>query len=348
MTVVIDFDDTICFHLDKERTIEDAIPIPKTVDKMRNLNEHGCRIVIYTARGQKSCDGDILLIEAKYRARIEKWLAANKVPYDELVFGKPLGDLYIDDKGMSLEAFNNMEFEALKGNSGSKIFRLDRHVIKTCPDAYAQAEWYKRASEIGVEVPKVYSVVLDTIDMTAINGQNASDGVSGEEIYQIAEIVYKFSKIRGPAFDVEALIARALNHLADDAGMFNELFSYMRSHKADYQERSTFCHGDMSLSNIIITDEGNVALIDPIVRPEYSSYLMDLAKLKFSLHGGENFLHPGREVDDREASEALDRYIGQKETRLVDALTAVYWIRLLNYNRDRRQEILSKARRAWE
>lgn len=343
MRAVFDFDDTICYHNDRDRSVDTARPIALTVDKMRRMKRDGWEIVIYTARGQKSCGGDLAKIEAKYRSVIEEWLARYEVPYDELLFGKPLGDLYVDDKGVGLDKFCSMDMKLLKGNSGSSVYKCGQHVLKMCPDAYEQASWYKQAETLGVNVPYVYSVVLRTLDMSWIRGRSASDEFSAEDVIRVLGIVKKFSAIKAPKFNVEALIARAQEHLGDRIEKFDSLFGYFRENRETYEVCSSFCHGDLSLSNIII-DNRTAYLIDPIVRPEYSSYLMDLAKLKFSVEGGEEFLHR-KTARYEEAAQVLNRELEEEGIkRDVEALQAIYWIRLLKYTEPGRQgEVITKA-----
>lgn len=43
-------------------------------------------------------NGDLKAIEEDVGSVTRTWLATHGVPYDELRFGKPYGDLYIDDK----------------------------------------------------------------------------------------------------------------------------------------------------------------------------------------------------------------------------------------------------------
>lgn len=101
-TYVIDLDDTICFT--KNRDFEHSKPNMPVINKMNQLYEQGFKIVIFTARGAKSCK-TIEERETKYRALTEKWLKNNNVKYNELVFGKMNADYYIDDKNMSIEEF---------------------------------------------------------------------------------------------------------------------------------------------------------------------------------------------------------------------------------------------------
>lgn len=48
----------------------------------------------------------ILLCTSRFRSEKEEtaaWLNNNKIPYDDIVFGKPRGILYIDDRGYRFE-----------------------------------------------------------------------------------------------------------------------------------------------------------------------------------------------------------------------------------------------------
>lgn len=98
MTYCFDLDGTICAggefpHYDQAR------PIPAMVDKVRDLKAAGCRIVIWTARGSSYPITDDLR-----RTTLEQ-LRAWGVPFDELRFGKPVADVYVDDRGMSAADF---------------------------------------------------------------------------------------------------------------------------------------------------------------------------------------------------------------------------------------------------
>ena len=103
-TFVIDIDDTICFT--ENRDFENSKPNKEVIDKINKLHDKGWKIILYTARGAKSC-ATVLQREAKYRGKTEAWLNKNDVKYDDVVFGKMNADYYVDDKNMSIEEFIN-------------------------------------------------------------------------------------------------------------------------------------------------------------------------------------------------------------------------------------------------
>lgn len=106
-TIIMDIDDTISFaetYSDPE-IYSHAKPNVKLIETMRKLSSQGYTFILHTARGWISCNEDALKADKKYRAQIEKWLADNNVPYKELIFGKPYGILYVDDKALRPDEF---------------------------------------------------------------------------------------------------------------------------------------------------------------------------------------------------------------------------------------------------
>ena len=102
--LVADLDGTIC-----EQTYNNSYHLAKprqdVIDKIRDLFFEGWFITIHTARGMRTCFGNVAEVERRYREMTELWLAEHNVLYHRLVFGKPPGDIYIDDKGKSIEEF---------------------------------------------------------------------------------------------------------------------------------------------------------------------------------------------------------------------------------------------------
>ena len=84
----IDIDGTICTNTDGN--YEEAIPYKERIDLINNLHSEGNKITFFTARGTTT--------GINWRTLTEKQLHKWGVNYDELLFGKPEADKYIDDK----------------------------------------------------------------------------------------------------------------------------------------------------------------------------------------------------------------------------------------------------------
>lgn len=112
LTFVIDIDDTISTTLvdnNGNRDYSKSIPISKTIDKIRELKKNGHKIVLFTARGMRTFNNNVSDIKKFHKKPLIKWLTENKVPYDDLIFGKPWykNVFYVDDKNLSIREFVN-------------------------------------------------------------------------------------------------------------------------------------------------------------------------------------------------------------------------------------------------
>ncbi len=102
MRIAVDVDLTLC----EERGDLEYIDVPPklgAVAAMQKLKNAGHEIIIYTARGMGSFKGDLGLIYAKTLPVLEEWLNKHDIPYDDIVCGKILYDVLIDDKAMTFK-----------------------------------------------------------------------------------------------------------------------------------------------------------------------------------------------------------------------------------------------------
>ena len=97
-TVYVDIDETIC-RSPESRDYSLAIPIVDRIHKINELYDAGVEIVYWTARGTGSGIDWREVTEKQF----EKW----GVKYHDLKFGKPIYDLFIDDKNINTERFFN-------------------------------------------------------------------------------------------------------------------------------------------------------------------------------------------------------------------------------------------------
>lgn len=109
-TFIIDVDDTILttpLNEDGQYEYDKSTLISPSVERIRSLKEEGHTIILFTARGMRTFNGDVKKIKKEHQERLIKWLSDNEVPYDSLVFGKPWGDnpIYVDNRNLSLHSF---------------------------------------------------------------------------------------------------------------------------------------------------------------------------------------------------------------------------------------------------
>lgn len=83
--ILIDIDGTICTE---EKTFERPLakPLPFAAEALRMLKENGNTIILWTARGWE-----------QYKIT-KDWLDKHGFVYDQIIMGKPIVDIIIDDR----------------------------------------------------------------------------------------------------------------------------------------------------------------------------------------------------------------------------------------------------------
>ena len=94
MIIYIDIDETICLS-PEDRDYSKASPITDNIKKANQLYDEGNRIVYWTARGSGT--------GIDWREVTENQFKEWGVKYHELELGKPIYDLFIDDKALNTE-----------------------------------------------------------------------------------------------------------------------------------------------------------------------------------------------------------------------------------------------------
>ena len=96
MIYYVDIDETICTSPDS-RDYSMAIPLQDRISIINELYDSGNTIVYWTARGT----GTGIDWSEITKKQFEEW----GVKYNDLKFGKPVYDLFIDDKNINSETF---------------------------------------------------------------------------------------------------------------------------------------------------------------------------------------------------------------------------------------------------
>lgn len=120
MRIGVDLDGTICAIRQEGQSYADVLPTPGAVGTLRHWHELGHEIVIMTARHMKTCDGDASKVVARIGKITLDWLERFGIPYDEIHFGKPNTDIYIDDRCIRFTGWAVLIEDILKRNAKDK------------------------------------------------------------------------------------------------------------------------------------------------------------------------------------------------------------------------------------
>ncbi len=146
----------ICFDLDNTLVSYPAVagdystvkPINRNVVLLRKLKSDGHEIIIYTARRMKTHNGNIGKVIKDIASITIDTLEKLNIEYDELIFGKPIADIYIDDRAINpnintndiayfgifyLDPCNKFIPNKIKNNKYNYIRKCDEYIIKRGP-----------------------------------------------------------------------------------------------------------------------------------------------------------------------------------------------------------------------
>jgi capsule biosynthesis phosphatase len=193
----------ICFDLDNTLLTYPAIagdystvkPIYKNLALLKKLKSDGHDIIIYTARRMKTHHGNIGKVIKDIAGITIDTLERFNIEYDELIFGKPIADIYIDDRAIN-PYINDLSYFGLfydtdaadaadavvhqyipnkiRNNKYNKIRRIDdAYIVKTGPIDIMKGELFyyqnipSRPSGIEDYFPRLidYSIDVKMIDL---------------------------------------------------------------------------------------------------------------------------------------------------------------------------------------
>jgi capsule biosynthesis phosphatase len=109
MRICFDLDGVLCRLKQPHQTYADVEPIPGAVEKLRALRAAGHEIVIATARHMKSCDHNVGKVIARQGLTTLQWLDRHGFEYDEIWFGKPHCQVYIDDNAYRFSSMSHID-----------------------------------------------------------------------------------------------------------------------------------------------------------------------------------------------------------------------------------------------
>lgn len=113
MRIVIDLDGTICPIKKTGETYKDLPVHEGAVKRIKELRAAGHYIIIQTARNMATCESNLGKVMKNVGKITLEWLENNEVEYDEIYFGKPNADLYIDDRALRFESWTSLHEEVL-------------------------------------------------------------------------------------------------------------------------------------------------------------------------------------------------------------------------------------------
>ena len=120
MRIVVDLDGTICPIRQSDQSYADLEPLPGAVDKLKEMKAAGYYIVISTARNMATQQSNLGKVMQNIGKITLDWLERYEIPYDEIYFGKPNAEVYLDDRAVRFESWEQITLELLQDKAKKK------------------------------------------------------------------------------------------------------------------------------------------------------------------------------------------------------------------------------------
>lgn len=298
LRICFDLDNTLVTYPEIPNDYSTVKPIDKNITLLRYFKDEGHEIIIYTARRMATHNHNVgKVIKDIALSTIEKLEELN-IEYDELIFGKPLADIYIDDRAINpyLDSISYFGFfvkqedflpNKIETNKYNSIVYINNRILKTGPERFMRGELYfyqhipedlsslfpkllkneKQNDQILIEleyikaIPLFYLYKHERITYKII-----------DDLFVILNQLHNFShahqiklsdvNIRNNYFKKSADRFAVKEHYPfdDSEEVYSEIIKGLKQHYSP--KLSAYIHGDFWFSNILITYNDKYTLID--------------------------------------------------------------------------------------
>lgn len=323
MRLCFDLDNTLVTFPKIEHDYTSVEPIDENISFLRYLKNFGHTIIIYTARRMKTHDGNVGKLMKDIGKITFDTLEKFNIPYDEIYFGKPQADVYIDD--LSLSCFDNLEkelgfyqdtimprdFNTLEKNSIETI-------TKSSSDLSGEIYYY---SNIPKQIKDMFPAFIESdienkwYTMEKVQGNTLTSFYLSELLSEemLIHIINSLKRIHSVNINVSLepdtinIYGNYCNKLEQrfnsyDYSLFKnstEIYKKIYSKLAEYEKNNkgikSVIHGDSVMTNILINKFGKIKFIDMRGKIEdklsiCGDVMYDWAKLYQSLIGYDSIL----------------------------------------------------------
>ena len=314
----------ICFDLDNTLVTFPIIkndytsvkPIKKNINFLRYLKRFGNTIIIYTARRMKTHNGNIGKINSDIGKITFETLDKFNIPYDEIYFGKPYADFYIDD--LALNCFDDLEKEM--GYYNNKIEPRDFHTINLGSfdtiikngDLKGENYYYENIPQYLKDMfPLKISGNSKNIVIEKIHGLTVTDLYLSEMLTKdtLTHILNSINRIQNCDIindDIniyENYASKLINRyksfdysiFENSESIYESILVKLQCYEKNNLGKKKVIHGDPVFTNIIINTYGKIKFIDMRGKVGdkltiYGDWLYDWAKIYQSIIGYDEIL----------------------------------------------------------
>lgn len=289
----------VCFDLDNTLVTEPQIPgdyssvlpIIKNINYLRFLKSQGHTIILQTARRMKTHSGNVGKLCAEIGPMTFKTLEKFDIPYDEIYFGKPYADAYIDDK--AIDAYGDLEkmlgiyTNELISREHNYVQEENTKIVKISSNRSIKGElyWYlntpeqvqhlfprlenfkESEEEVTLEIEKIYGSTLSkSLTIKTVRHSHIQDlvsslklihgtGIENSDVDIYQNYLQKF-KVR------HSQIVSILGNEKSVKELSQNIINFLSRYEERNQAIRANIHGDPVFTNIILDKNNRLKFID--------------------------------------------------------------------------------------
>lgn len=354
-----DLDSTLVTKPRQEGDYSTVEPIEKNINILRYLKAQGHTIIVYTARRMRTHKGNVGAIVADIGKQTIDTLDDFNIPYDELYFGKPWADFYIDDLGVDC----NHDIEKAIGyyNTVTKprdfnAIDIDADVVTKTGNVAGEIFFYKALKDYrGIEpyFPKLISASNDTLKIERIDGvtlsylmQNNSLPVNVfKKALNALTWIHETKHPHKDAYINHMIYSQFANRISgydyskyeNGADIAKRVLGLISEYTITRNINPCVVHGDPVFSNILYDRQENIKFIDMRGKLDTTFTVLgdpiyDLAKVYQSLMGYDFILNDRRVVRNAELLECFEEHVMTNYSTTLDnikKLTGCLYVSLI-------------------
>lgn len=286
LRVCFDLDNTLVTYPKIKNDYTSVEPISKNIEFLKYLKKFGTTIIIYTARRMKTHKGNNGKILADIGKITFDTLEKFDIPYDELYFGKPFADFYIDDLGVN--CFGNIEknlgfyMENIKPRDFNSIeINKMETVTKKSNDLEGEIFYY---NNIPKDLKDLFPIYINNYGVTEYTIEKI-EGITCSNLYvskllsdnTLKHIMNSIKRIQDYNVKLSDDIDIYFNYLdkvktryknydysnfLKIEEVYEKIVYEMEEYKKSNLGKKKMIHGDPVMSNIILNNHGKIKFID--------------------------------------------------------------------------------------
>jgi capsule biosynthesis phosphatase len=283
-----DLDNTLVTYPKIKNDYSSVLPIENNIKIVRLLKKMGNEIIIHTARRMKTHKGNVGKVVSDIAKVTIVTLEKFNIPYDELYFGKPYADYYVDD--LAISAYSDLEKELGFYNTDidpRDFNRISVNKMEICKkvstkDLSGEIHYYQSLPK---KIKSLFPVILNCDENNKFYEMEKIKGIPVSKLYlagelskgQLCNIMDSVRKIHECEYLKEEVniyenYSKKLSQryseydyssFKDSDQIFNGLNNKLIEYENNSCGKTSIIHGDPVFTNILINEFGQVKFIDP-------------------------------------------------------------------------------------